>query len=149
LAGIVCYQGHYSLLTRTAELEVLPACTEYNIGFLPWSPLEGGWLSGRYKRGATEPADGSRVAWSDMVGWKQTDFASHAKDSTWKVLDTVNSVATETGKTPAQVALRWCMQRPGVRSVLVGARNVAQLDENLAACSFRLTPAQMDSLNDV
>jgi aryl-alcohol dehydrogenase-like predicted oxidoreductase len=142
------HQGQYSLLERGADFEILPVVIEEGLGFLPWSPLKGGWLSGRYKRGKAAAAEaGSRVEWAQKMGWKGTDFESHAKESTWAVLEEVEAIAKETGRTMAQVSLRWVMQRPGVTSTVIGARSLAQLEDNLGASTFTLSADQMARLN--
>lgn len=149
LERFITYQGQYSLLCRQAELEILPCNSAEGLGFLPWSPLKGGWLAGRYKRNVVSAESGSRVEWAQKAGWQETDFGSLNTEKTWKVLDEVEAVAKETGKSMAAVSLRWVMQRPGVTSTIIGARNIAQLDDNLAAASFQLSNQQMERLDNV
>ncbi|HMV67395.1 MAG TPA: aldo/keto reductase [Myxococcota bacterium] len=131
----VSMQMQYSLLIRDIEREHTPIAVEQGVGILPWSPLAGGFLSGKYDRGARP--DGSRLAkWSDA--WSRFDNARG-----WGTIDALRAVAAEVGATPAQVALAWLLHRPGVTSVIFGARSVAQLDDNLPAADLELTADQV------
>lgn len=130
---IVCLQPLYNLLDREAEWDLIPVCRNEGLGVLPWSPLRGGWLSGRYRRDLAGPPAGSRVAADpDADGWPEA-WDLYANERTWDVIDTLVDVAKQTGRTPAQVALRWLMQRPGVTAPIVGARTLEQLTDNLGA----------------
>jgi aryl-alcohol dehydrogenase-like predicted oxidoreductase len=150
LERFITYQGQYSLLCRDPEFEILPCAADNDVGYLPWSPLKGGWLAGRYKRGAVEAETGSRVQWAQTVGWKQTNFDTvSAEQQTWNVLDEVEKISGETGKSMAAVSLRWVMQRPGITSTIIGARTLEQLEQNLDAAWFSLTVEQMQRLNNV
>ncbi|HEY3506582.1 MAG TPA: aldo/keto reductase [Actinocatenispora sp.] len=134
-----CLQPTYNLLAREAEWELIPVCRNEGAGLIVWSPLAGGWLSGKYDRAmAQAPAD-SRAAGDGS-------WASRATEHTWAVLDAVRAVATETDTTPAQVALRWLLQRPGVTAPIVGVRTPEQLRDNLGATGWSLTDKQMDRL---
>jgi aryl-alcohol dehydrogenase-like predicted oxidoreductase len=148
LERFIVYQGQYSLLCREAEFEILPCCCAENLGFLPWSPLKGGWLSGRYKRGMS-PNEGSRVEWSQSAGWSETDFQSHNNEKTWRILDEVEKISLETKKSMAAVSLRWAMQRPHVTSTVIGPKSAQQLEDNLDVMSFSLNEQQMERLNSV
>jgi aryl-alcohol dehydrogenase-like predicted oxidoreductase len=141
----VCLQPLYNLLDREAELDLIPVCRNEGVGVIPWSPLRGGWLSGKYHQGMSAPPADSRVDQAVREGW-QEQWDGYANDRTWGVLDAVRAVAEETGRTPAQVALRWLLQRPGVTAPIIGARNLDQLDDNLGATGWSLTDAQMDRL---
>jgi len=144
---IVCQQPQYSLLCRSTEWDIIPTCIKHNIGIIPWSPLAGGWLAGRIKKDDKEAAKGSRVAWAENLKWKSTDFSTNAGDErTWRVVETLDAVAKELGATPAQVALRWLMQREGVTAPIIGAKNVKQLDDNLRAATIKLSDDQMSRL---
>lgn len=139
-------QPLYNLLDREAEWDLLPVCRGEGLGLIPWSPLRGGWLSGKYRRGMAGPPAGSRVdADADARGWPEA-WGTYANERTWDVIDAVAEVADETGRTPAQVALRWLLQRPGVTAPIIGSRTLTHLDDNLAAAGFQLTEQHMERL---
>ena len=135
----VSLQPLYNLLDRELEWELLPVCLNEGLGVMPWSPLRGGWLSGKYHRGLQAPISGTRVEIAGERGWSET-WAKYANERTWAVVDTLVALAKELGKTPAQVALNWLLQRPGVTSPITGARNMAQLEDNLGATVGASTP---------
>jgi len=141
-------QAQYSLLCRSTEWELFPVCEDAGLGILPWSPLKGGWLSGKYRRGVTQPEAGGRIAWAQNVGWSETNWENFATEHTWNLIDALDEIAKEQQKTVAQVSLKWVMQRAGVSSTLIGARNKQQLDDNLAAAGWELTSQQMELLNN-
>lgn len=139
--GPIAMQLEYSLVARDVEAEHFPAALEADMGVMPWSPLAGGFLTGKYRR---EDTSGSgRLSGANPFG--DSKFA----DRNWDVLAVVREVADETDRSPAEVALAWVMARRGVSSTLVGARSVAQLDSNLAAATLRLTAAQTARLDAV
>jgi aryl-alcohol dehydrogenase-like predicted oxidoreductase len=107
----VSLQALYNLLDREAEWELVPVCRNEGLGMLSWSSLRAGWLAGRYRRGMTAPAPESRVRMAADEGWPE-QWANYATEHTWRVLDEVHAVAVETGRTAAQVSLRWLIQRP-------------------------------------
>jgi aryl-alcohol dehydrogenase-like predicted oxidoreductase len=112
-----------------------------------WSPLLGGWLSGRYKREMGGPPSNSRVEEAGKQGWSET-WEAYGKESTWKVLDVLFAVAEETGRSPAQAALNWLLNRPGVTCPIIGARKIDHLKDNLGSVDFALDETQMKRLND-
>jgi aryl-alcohol dehydrogenase-like predicted oxidoreductase len=138
-----CLQPEYSLLVRSTEWELLPLCRAEGIGVIPWSPLAGGWLAGRYRRGQPPPPD-SRVGrsdrWDDLPEQRESDL-------TWQIIDALIEVGQECGKSPSQVALNWLLQQPGVTAPIIGARTPAQLDDNLGATGWALEAGQMAKLN--
>jgi len=140
-------QPQYSLLCRSTEWELFPVCREEGLGVLPWSPLKGGWLSGKYRRGMTKPETGSRLEWAQNVGWTETNWQNFANEHTWGLIDSLDEISKETNKTVAQVSLKWAMQRPGVSSTIIGARTKQQLEDNLGASGWQLSEQQMDVLN--
>jgi len=144
---IVCLQPQYNLLCRSTEWDLLPICQYEGIGVIPWSPLAGGWLSGKYKRGEKQPAQGSRVEWAEKIKWKHTDWSTKNDEHTWSVLDAVNKVAKEANKSVAQVSLRWLIQKPGVTCPIIGAKTVSQLEDNLGCLGWSLTAEQMAELD--
>lgn len=143
---IASLQPQYSLLGREIELELMPLCLEENIGLLPWSPLGGGWLTGKYSR-YEKPGGDTRLGEDPKRGIEAYDLRN--TDRTWRVLETVGLIAAERGVAISQVALNWIRQRPGVSSVLLGCRTVTQVDENLGALSWKLTEAEMQLLTEV
>jgi aryl-alcohol dehydrogenase-like predicted oxidoreductase len=150
LEGFVALQQQYGLLERWSELEVLPVCQNEGVAFLPWGPLKGGWLTGRYKRGDKPTnSDSSRVAAAEQSGWVTTSWTGNDNEHTWNVLDAVKEISKQTGKSMAAVSLRWVLQRPGIPSVLIGARTLEQLEDNMTATTFTLTKEQMDRLTNV
>ena len=140
LASFVTLQAQYSLIVRDLEREHLPACREHGLGILPWSPLAGGFLTGKFERGQP-PATGTRL------GEKAERFTRYDVERNWTILEAVRAVAAEHETTPAAVSLAWLLARPHVSSVIFGARTVAQLDANLAAVDLELTPAQVAALD--
>ena len=142
LARFVCYQPTYSLVIRDIEQELVPLCLHKGLGIVPWSPLAGGFLSGKYKPGQ-RMVGGTRS--EDKWAWFPRFFAPNADE----ILGALLEIAGELGKSPAQVALRWVLAQPGVSSVLVGARNVEQLRDNLGAAGWRLEGEHLARLNEV
>lgn len=141
LERFVAFQAQYSLVVRDLEREHVPLCREFDLGVLPWSPLGGGFLSGKYRRGATAP-DGSRLAvWGDR-------FQSFDTERNWRILDAVERVAGELGATVPQVALAWLLAQPVVSSVIFGARNLQQLEDNLGAAALELSSGQLAALDE-
>ncbi|GAC1358709.1 MAG: aldo/keto reductase [Herpetosiphon sp.] len=138
-------QPQYNLLCRSTEWEVLPVCRRENIAVIPWSPLRGGWLSGRYKRGMTEPP-GGRVKTAEERGWSES-WSNYNTEATWRVLDELFAVAKDVERTPAQVAINWLLQQPGITAPIIGARTEEQLEANLRSTGWHLTPQQVERLN--
>ncbi|WP_085369764.1 aldo/keto reductase [Leifsonia sp. NCR5] len=145
-AAPVTLQPQYNLLVRGIEHEVVPAALDARIGLLPWSPLAGGWLSGKYTRDQT-PTGATRLGEDPKRGMEAWD-KRNADDRTWQVIDAVAAVAAETGASSSQVALAWLADRPAVTSVILGARTVDQLTDNLAAAELTLTDEQRSTLTD-
>jgi len=145
-AAPVTLQPQYNLLVRGIEHEVVPAALDARIGLLPWSPLAGGWLSGKYTRDQN-PTGATRLGEDPTRGMEAWD-KRNADPRTWEVIDAVAAVAKETGASASQVALAWLADRPAVTSVILGARTVDQLTDNLAAADLTLTDAQVATLTD-
>lgn len=137
-----CLQPQYNLLCRATEFELLPLCEHEGLGIIPWSPLRGGWLSGKYRRGMDAPPENTRVASSGPDNWNR-----HNTEQTWQVLDELFLIAEETSKTAAQVALNWLLSRQAITAPIIGARSLAQLEENMGACGWSLTPDQVTRLD--
>lgn len=144
LARFVSLQPQYSLVERGIEDEVLPACVSEGLGVMPWGPLGGGFLSGKYRRGE-RPPEGSRIAGAP----EELEEAWHkrATERNWDVIDAVGEVARETGKSYAQIALNWLLGQPGVVSPIIGARRMEQLEDNLGAAGWELEDEQARRLS--
>ncbi len=141
-----CLQPQYNLLCRATEWELIPVCLNEGLGVIPWSPLRGGWLSGKFRRGMTEPPKDSRIAVAEEKGWGEA-WSNYNNDFTWNVLDALYAVAEEAGKTPAQTAINWLLQKPGVTAPIIGARTIEQLETNLGASGWALTSEQINRLD--
>ncbi len=139
-------QPQYSLLCRATEFELIPLCLSERLAVLPWSPLRGGWLSGKLSRGMAEPPEDTRIRIADKMGWSET-WSRYNNDFTWKLIDELLLVARERGKSAAQSAIRWLLQKPGVTAPIVGARSLAQLEENLGASGWTLSDEEMRRLD--
>jgi aryl-alcohol dehydrogenase-like predicted oxidoreductase len=141
---VVCLQPLYNLLDREAEWELFPVCGGEGLGVVPYSPLRAGWLSGAHRRGTTAPVAGSRVKAAAEAG--TIPWSGYATERTWRVLDEVSAIATETGRTAAQVSLRWLLQRAPVTAPIIGPRTLDHAKDNLATVDWTLTPEQVDRL---
>ena len=136
----VAHQAYYSLIGREYEWELMPLGLDQGVGCVVWSPLGWGRLTGKVRRGKPLP-EVSRLH-------KTADYGPPVSDElVYKVVDALDEVATETGKTVPQIALNWLLQRPTVSNVIMGARNEEQLRQNLGAVGWNLTPAQVAKLN--
>jgi aryl-alcohol dehydrogenase (NADP+) len=144
VAGPVTVQPQYSLVARETEWEIIPAAADAGLGLLPWSPLGGGWLSGKYQRDQ-RPAGATRLGEDPGRGMEAYD--RRGTERTWHVIDAVQKVAEECGVSMAEVALAWVTARPAVSSTILGARTVTQLGANLRAAGLRLTAAQTAALD--
>jgi len=127
----VTLQPQYNLLVRDIEHEIVPASLDAGIGLLPWSPLAGGWLSGKYRRDEA-PTGATRLGEDPTRGMEAWE-ARNADPRTWAAVEAVASVADAHGASSSQVSLAWLLRQPAVTSVILGARTVAQLDDNLGA----------------
>jgi len=133
----VTLQSQYSLLSREIEWEIVPAALYNGIGLLPWSPLAGGFLTGKYQRGAAAPADSRAGSEKPLYQFVSEEYAD--SDRNWGTIAAVVRIAEEIGSTPAQVALSWIADRPGVTAPIVGARTVEHLRSNLGAAELKLS----------
>ncbi|MEV8372570.1 aldo/keto reductase [Kribbella sp. NPDC056861] len=146
---LVTLQPQYNLLVREIEWEIIPAAQENGLGLLPWSPLGGGWLTGKYSFDE-EPTGDTRLGDDPNRGvesWHRRSQNQRVRD----VVDAVREIAEARGISMAQVALAWLVDRPAITSVILGARTTKQLDDNLAAAGLHLTPeetAQLDEASD-
>ncbi len=143
-----CLQPLYNLLDRDIEFNLVTVCQNEGLGIIPWSPLRGGWLSGKYHRGMDAPVTGTRIDEASQKGWSES-WEAYANERTWSVLDVLLSISAETGKNPAQVALRWLLQKPGVTAPILGVRTLRHLEDNLGASGWSLSGDQMQRLEEV
>jgi aryl-alcohol dehydrogenase-like predicted oxidoreductase len=143
-----CLQPLYNLLDREMEWGLVPVCLNEGVGIIPWSPLRGGWLSGKYHRGMDAPPEGTRVDEAEKQGWSES-WRVYANERTWSIIETVEGLSSETGKSAAQIALNWLLQMPGVTAPIIGVRNLTHLKDNLGSTGWSLTAEQMKKLNDV
>lgn len=146
-APVVTLQPQYNLLVRDIEFELVDVCRNEGIGMLPWSPLAGGWLTGKYRRDEV-PTGASRLG-EDPARGMEAYAPRNAHERTWQVVDAVRQVAEARGVSMAQVALAWVADRPAVTSVILGARTVEQLDDNLGAAALHLSEKETALLTDV
>jgi len=135
-----CMQPEYNLVDRHEEANLLPICEAEDIGVIPWSPLAGGFLAGKYERERTVP-DGSRAETDDYT---QNRFT----DANWRVLDVVRELADQKDVTPAQVSLAWLLHNDVVDAPIIGPRRADHLSENVEALSVALTDAEIDRLEE-
>lgn len=142
LAQFVCYQPLYNLVVRDIEQELVPLCEHKGLGIVVWSPLAGGFLSGKYK-----PGERTRSESRSAEGWAfpQRYFAANADET----LQTLFEVAGDLGYSPAQVALRWVLEQRAMTSAIVGARHAAHLQDNLGAAGWELEGEALQKLNEV
>jgi aryl-alcohol dehydrogenase-like predicted oxidoreductase len=143
----VTLQPQYNLLVRDIELEIVGACQDAGMGMLPWSPLGGGWLTGKYKRDQT-PTGATRLGENPNRGGEAYP-QRNAQERVWAIIATVEDIAKARGVSMAQVSLAWTAARPAVTSVILGARTSEQLADNLGAAELMLTEDEMERLNDV
>jgi aryl-alcohol dehydrogenase-like predicted oxidoreductase len=145
LTPIVTLQPQYNLLVREIEFELTDVCVNENIGILPWSPLGGGWLTGKYRR--DEAPTGATRLGDDPGRGMEAYGPRNAQERTWQVIDAVGKIADARGASMAQIALAWLADRPAVTSVILGARTVEQLDDNLAAAGLHLSEEETELLD--
>lgn len=143
----VTLQPQYSLVSREIEYEIVPAALHNGLGLVPWSPLAGGFLSGKYSKNKQAPGGTRAGAGSPMNDHIFGDLA--AEEQNWATLDAVHGIATSNGITPSQVAYSWVANRPGVIAPIIGARTLDQLEQNLVAGDFVLSEEETTRLNEV
>jgi len=141
LEKFVTLQAQYSLIVRDLEKELVPACRDFGLGILPWSPLGGGFLTGKYEKGKGAPSGTRFEKWAER-------YERFDNDRNWRILEAAKAVAAETGASIAQVSLAWLLHQPQVTSVIFGARSVDQLDDNVKAAEVKLTEGQVKALDD-
>jgi aryl-alcohol dehydrogenase-like predicted oxidoreductase len=140
LAKFASMQMYYTIASRDLEREVVPLAISEGLAIMPWSPLAGGLLTGKYKRDQAGPNDGRRTAF---------DFPPVNKDRAFECVDVMEAIAADHDVSVAQIALAWLLHRPWVTSVIIGAKTSEQLSDNLGATAVKLTQADMDALDKV
>jgi aryl-alcohol dehydrogenase-like predicted oxidoreductase len=140
LARFDTLQAYYSIAGRDLERELVPLMEAEKVGLLVWSPLAGGLLSGKFSRENQKPADSRR---------SEFDFPIVDKERAWKILDVMAPIAQAHGCSAARVALAWLLAKPVVTSIIIGAKRLDQLNDNLAAMDLKLTPDEIQRLDDV
>ena len=138
--GFSSLQAYYSLVGRDLEHELLPLCREQGLGVLPWSPLSGGFLTGKYRRDRSAPADGRR---------KDFDFPPIDQVHGYDAVEAAESISQKIGATIPQVAIAWLLAQSGVSSVIIGAKRMNQLEDNLGAVQVHLTGEDMARLSAI
>jgi len=141
ISRYISQQINYSLLARDAEHELIPAGLDQSVGVMAWSPLQFGLLSGKFRRGETRPTE-ARLNTLDAPGTIDQERLD-------RIVDALAAIAGSRGVSIAQVALNWVTRKPGVDTVVIGARNEQQLRDNLAAASWALTDAELERLDEV
>ncbi|RGB35841.1 putative oxidoreductase [Rhizophagus diaphanus] len=133
-SSFIGLQTRYSLLDRSLEFDLQPACAELDVGIIPWGVMAEGFLTGKYTKESVK---------------SENSVAKHSKiEKNWEILDEVIAISKEIGRTPVQVVMNWAQQKPGITSPLIGAKTVTQLEENLKSLEFKLTPEQMKRLDE-
>jgi aryl-alcohol dehydrogenase-like predicted oxidoreductase len=140
LAKMDTLQAYYSIAGRDLEREIVPLLKDQGTGLLVWSPLAGGLLSGKFSRENQKPEDSRRSSF---------DFPIVDKDRTWRILDVLRPIARAHNTGVATIALAWVLAKPFVTSVIIGAKRIEQLDQNLAAVDVQLTPEEIKQLDEV
>jgi aryl-alcohol dehydrogenase-like predicted oxidoreductase len=140
----IALQLEYSLVERSIEREHVPAAQELGLGICPWSPLASGFLTGKYTREGASSSKGSRL---DVLQGSDNPVFQKFTERNWRVLDSLQEVAKQMGRPPAQVALNWVATQPGVTSTIIGATKLKQLEDNLAALSFEIPPELRQKLD--
>jgi aryl-alcohol dehydrogenase-like predicted oxidoreductase len=133
-------QAYYSLANRDLEHELLPLCKEEGLGVLPWSPLSGGLLTGKYRRDGEKPEDARRV---------EFDFPPVKEEKSFEAIDAMDEISQRTKASIPQIALKWLTYQEGVNSVIIGAKTIEQLEENLETAETDISPETLDTLSSI
>lgn len=145
LEKFVTLQAYYSVIHRDLELELVPLCLDQGLGVLPWSPMAGGFLSGKYRRGKPRPGGSRRTK-------AEESFLRIDEDAGYAIIDALDQIAASHQATIAQAALNYLLRKPSVCALVIGARTPEQLEDNLKAAEWEMTPeevAQLDELSPV
>jgi len=155
----VVLQQEYNLLERNSEIEIIPTCKSEGVSLVPYSPLKGGLLTGKFKRDdhqVDKTLAGTRLAWTAEKpkerAFSVTPYVENYRENEnyWKMMDATSDIAKQYGKTQTQVAIRWLLQKDFVSSVIIGAKSIQQLEDNMGAGSgWSLTDDQMKLLDEL
>ena len=145
LSEPVTLQPQYSLIVREIEWEIVPAALDAGLGLLPWSPLGGGWLSGKYRRDQ-RPTGETRLG--EDPGRGMEAWERRGTERTWRIIEAVERIAEARGVPMSRVALAWVTNRPAVSATILGARTLEQLEENLLSAGLRLTEEETAALDE-
>ncbi|MCM3161970.1 aldo/keto reductase [Metabacillus litoralis] len=143
MARFISIQPQYSLINREMDREILPLCKEENVGVIPWAPIGGGFLTGKYKQGES-PTTGRL---SKGVG--ESSWENRNNEKNFKILQTIEKIAQAVDKTPAQVSLRWLLQKEEITSPIFGASSLEQFNENMGSVDWELTAEQWNQLDEI
>lgn len=142
-ARYISIQPQYSLVNREMDREMIPLCIAENVAVIPWAPIGGGFLSGKYKQGVA-PTEGRLSGDAGESSWQYRNT-----EKNFAILEVVKEVAAETGKTPAQVALNWLLQKEGITSPIIGCRTLEQFEENMGSVGWKMSAEQWQRLDEV
>ena len=142
LEKFITLQAYYSLVARDLENELVPLCLDQKLGILPWSPLGGGFLTGKYRRGKERPKNARR---SD----RESQFLQFDEDKAYDIVDELEKIAQNHNATIAQAALNYLLRKPGVSSVIIGAKTKEQLADNLKSSDWEMTPEEVTKLDSL
>jgi aryl-alcohol dehydrogenase-like predicted oxidoreductase len=140
LEKFITLQAYYSLVARDLEYELVPLCLDQKLGILPWSPLGGGFLTGKYRRGKERPKNARRTD-------RESQFLQFDEEKGFDIVDELERIAKNHNATIAQAALNYLLRKPGVSSVIIGARTKEQLADNLKASDWEMTPEEVTKLD--
>jgi aryl-alcohol dehydrogenase-like predicted oxidoreductase len=143
LNRFVCTQPPYNLMDRRVERELAPMCITYGIGIIPWAPLAGGFLTGKYKRGEAPPSNARHAV--RTFDTTRALFADRAFD----VIETLETMGKEKGCSASQIALAWCKAQPGITSPIIGPRTMEQLEDNLGSLTVEFTAEDISKMDAV
>jgi aryl-alcohol dehydrogenase-like predicted oxidoreductase len=144
LNRFVTEQPPYNLLDRRIERELIPACQAYGFGIIPWSPLAGGFLSGKYNRQGTQPSDGR---FSDGSHFRSGKLLGN--DKAFDTVDKLDAIAREKGCTISQLSVAWVAQQPGITSPIIGPRTMDQLEDNLKSVDVKITEEDKKRIDEI
>lgn len=142
LEKFVTLQAHYSLVSRDLENELVPLCLDQKLGILPWSPLGGGFLTGKYRRGKDRPKNARRTD-------RESQFLQFDEERGFDIVDELEKIAQNHNATIAQAALNYLLRKPGVTSVIIGARTKEQLTDNLKTTDWEMTAEEVAKLDEL
>ncbi|MBY0357539.1 MAG: aldo/keto reductase [Candidatus Obscuribacterales bacterium] len=141
LEKFVSLQAYYSLVARDLECEFVPLCKNEGLGILVWGPLSGGFLSGKYRRGQTSDPNSRRAQWGD--------YGTFDQELGFQIVDVLDQIAKERHVSISQVALNYLLKKPGITSLIIGARKIEQLKDNLQAVQWQLSDEELKRLDKV